>query len=87
MKRGKGERGGKLYSCQEKGICDRLRVVPNAGAKHRDSQSSCLLTFVFAAGPMSHRVRHSSAVSNCPEHLQWSEEAREVLKISRSSRV
>lgn len=47
------EREGKLYSCQERGICDRSRVVPNAGAKHGDSQSSCLLTHVFAAGPLA----------------------------------
>lgn len=53
MKRGKGEREGKLSSCQERGICDRLRVVPNAVAKHGDSQSSCLLTHVFAAGPLA----------------------------------
>lgn len=61
------ERGGKLYSCQQRGICDRSRVVPNAGAKHGDSLSSCLLTHVFAAGPLA-AESHSwevDAVRNC----------------------
>lgn len=56
------EREGKLYSCQQRGICDRSRVVPNAGAKHGDSLSSCLLTHVFAAGPLA-------AESDTP--VQW----------------
>lgn len=30
MKRGKRE--GELYGCQEGGMCDRLRAVPNGGA-------------------------------------------------------
>lgn len=61
MKRGKGEREGKLYSCQERGICDRSRVVPNAGAKHGDSQSSCLMTHVCC--------RPLAAESDTP--VQW----------------
>lgn len=31
------ERQEKLYHCQEGGICDRSRVVPNAGGKYGDS--------------------------------------------------
>lgn len=51
----KEERGreSKRHGCQEGGISDGLRMVPNVGAKLGDSQSCCPLTRVFAAGPLS----------------------------------
>lgn len=58
---------GKLPGCQERGICDRSRAVPNAEkVKARRAPASCLLTLVvFAAGTSAAETQTVSPVRDC----------------------